>query len=155
MAGTPVLDDIELIIEDIGGSGGGKPPERRGDGDGGGDGGESGRERQPEPRRFRQRKYSVAIALGMLSILVIFMVLTTAFVVLRVENLHRWAGIHLPWILWVNTTILLASSATLEFARRKLRVESLRGFRQMWGLTTVPAAERRTRPRSARRQRRR
>jgi cytochrome c oxidase subunit 3 len=79
----------------------------------------------------------VAIALGMLSILVIFMVLTTTFVVLRVENLHRWAGIHLPWILWVNTTILLASSATLEFARRKLRVESLRGFRQMWGLTTV------------------
>ncbi|HEY6127719.1 MAG TPA: cytochrome c oxidase subunit 3 [Candidatus Acidoferrum sp.] len=137
MAGTPVLDDIELIIEDIGGSGGGKPPERRDDGDGGGDGGNSGRERQPEPRRFRQRKYSVAIALGMLSILVIFMVLTTTFVVLRVENLHRWAGIHLPWILWVNTTILLASSATLEFARRKLRVESLRGFRQMWGLTTA------------------
>ena len=33
MPGTPVLDDIELIIEDIRGSGGGKPPSRDDDGE--------------------------------------------------------------------------------------------------------------------------
>jgi len=136
MPGTPVLDDIELIIEDIRGSGSGKPPSRDDDGDDNGDGGNSGGERRPEPRRSSAKKYSTAIALAMLSILMFFMVLTAAFVVLRVDNLHSWAGIRMPWILWVNTVVLLASSGTLEMARRKLQVDSLRGFKQMWALTT-------------------
>lgn len=136
MPGTPVLDDIELIIEDIRGSGGRKPPSRDDDGDDNGDGGNSGGERSPEPRRSSAKKYSTAIALAMLSILMFFMVLTAAFVVLRLDNLHSWAGIRMPWILWVNTVVLLASSGTLEMARRKLQVDSLRGFKQMWALTT-------------------
>src|SRR6266446_10588677 len=129
MPGTPVLDDIELIIEDIRGSGGGKPPSRDDDGDDNGDGGNSGGEGNPEPRGSSARKYSTAIALAMLSILMFFMVLTAAFVVLRINNLHTWLAIRLPWILWVNTAVLLASSATLELARRKLQVNSLRGFK--------------------------
>jgi cytochrome c oxidase subunit 3 len=56
---------------------------------------------------------------------------------LRINNLHTWSAIRLPWILWLNTAVLLASSATLELARRKLQVHSLRGFRQMWALTTI------------------
>jgi cytochrome c oxidase subunit 3 len=135
MPGTSVIDDIELIIEDIRG-GGGKPPSRRDDGDGGGDGGNTGGGK-PEPRRSSPKKYSTAIALAMLSILMFFMVLTAAFVVLRINNLHTWLAIRLPWILWVNTAVLLASSATLELARRKLQVNSLRDFKQMWALTTI------------------
>jgi cytochrome c oxidase subunit 3 len=136
MPGTSVIDDIELIIEDIRG-GGGKPPSRRDDGDGGDDGGNSGGDRKPEPGRSSPKKYSTAIALAMLSILMFFMVLTAAFVVLRINNLHTWSAIRLPWILWVNTAVLLLSSATLELARRKLQVNSLRGFKQMWALTTI------------------
>lgn len=138
MAGTPVLDDIELIIEDIRGTGGGKPPSRDGDDDGGDGGGEnSGGERNPQPRGSGPKKYSTAIALAMLSILMFFMVLASAFLVLRVENLRTWSGVRIPWILWANTVVLLASSATLELARRKLQVDSVRGFRQMWALTTL------------------
>jgi cytochrome c oxidase subunit 3 len=137
MAGTSVLDDIELIIEDISGSGGGKPPVRDDHGDDGGEGGSGGGERKREPRNSSAKKYSTAIALAMLSILMFFMVLTAAFVVLRVDNLHSWSGIRMPWILWVNTAILLTSSATLELARRKLQMESLRGFKQLWALTTA------------------
>src|SRR5882672_4582057 len=137
MPGTAVLDDIELIIEDIRGSGGGKPPSRDDDGDDNGDGGNSGGERGPEPRRSSARKYSTAIALAMLSILMFFMVLTAAFVVLRVHNLHAWSSIHLPWVVWLNSALLVASSASLEIARRKLLVGSLRGFRMMWALTTA------------------
>src|SRR5882724_2323809 len=135
MPGTSVIDDIELIIEDIRG-GGGKPPSRRDDGDGGGDGGNTGGGK-PEPRRSSPKKYSTAIALAMLSILMFFMVLTAAFVVLRINNLHTWLAIRLPWILWVNTAVLLASSATLELSRRRLQVNSVRGFKQMWALTTI------------------
>jgi cytochrome c oxidase subunit 3 len=136
MPGTSVIDDIELVIEDIRG-GGGKPPSRRGDGDGGDDGGNTGGDRRPEPRRSSAKQYSTAIALAMLSILMFFMVLTAAFVVLRIKNLHTWSAIRLPWILWLNTAVLLASSATLELARRKLQVDRLRGFRKMWALTTL------------------
>src|SRR5260221_1785025 len=75
MPGSTVLDDIELIIEDIRGTGGGKPPSRDGDDDGGEGGGNSGGERNPEPRRSGPKKYSAAIALAMLSNLMFFMVL--------------------------------------------------------------------------------
>jgi cytochrome c oxidase subunit 3 len=137
MPGTSVIDDIELIIEDIRGSGGGKPPSRRDDGDDGNDGGNTGGQPRPEPRPSSPKKYSTAIALAMLSILMFFMVLTAAFVVLRFNNLHTWSAIRLPSILWVNTAALLASSATLELARRKLQVDSLRRFKQLWALTTI------------------
>jgi cytochrome c oxidase subunit 3 len=136
MPGTPVLDDIELIVEDISG-GGGKPPSRDDDGDDGGDGGNSGGEHNPGPRGSSTKKYSTGIALAMLSILMFFMVLTAAFVVLRVNNLHSWTGIRIPRILWLNTALLLASSGTLEMARRKLQVDSLRGFKQLWTLTLI------------------
>ena len=136
MPPTSVIDDIELIIEDISGGGGGKPPSRDDDGDDGGDGGNTGGEPRPD-RRSSPKKYSTAILLAMLSILMFFMVLTAAFVVLRFNNLHTWSAIRLPWILWVNTAVLLASSATLELARRRLQVDRLSGFKQMWALTTI------------------
>ena len=140
MAGTPVLDDIELIIEDISGSGGGKPPSRGDDGGDGGDGGGSESDRRPPQRDSSPKRYSTAIVLAMLSILMFFMVLTAAFVVLRIQNLQAWSGIHIPWILWVNTAVLLSSSATLEVARRKLQVDCLNGFKRMWALTTTLGA---------------
>src|SRR5215471_7635250 len=121
MPGSSVLEEIELIIEDISGGGSGKPPER--DDDGGDD--QHGGGSRPEPRRSNPRKYSTAIALGMLSILMFFMVLSAAFVVLRVENLRTWSGLHLPWILWLNTVVLVVSSLTLEMARRKLQHDSV------------------------------
>src|SRR5260370_9395782 len=136
MPRTSVIDDIELIIEDIRG-GGGKPPSRRDDGDGGDGSGKTGGDRKPEPGRSSPKKYSTAILLAMLSILMFFMVLTAAFVGLGIHNLHTWSAVRLPWILWINTVVLLASSATLELARRKLQLDRLRGFRQMWALTTI------------------
>jgi cytochrome c oxidase subunit 3 len=136
MAGKSVLDDIELIIEDVHGGGGGKPPERGGDGDDGGDdGGE--RERWRKSGDSSQKKRSTAIALALVSILVLFLTLTAAFVFLRLYSLKSWSSLRMPWILWVNTAVLMASSGTLEAARRKLRVDNLPGFRWMWALTTI------------------
>lgn len=136
MAGNSVLDDIELIIEDVHGGGTGKPPERGGDGDDGGDdGGE--RERWRKPGDSSQKKRSTAIGLAMASILMLFLTLTAAFIFLRLYSLRNWSSLHLPWILWVNTAILLASSGTLELARKKLRTSHLREFRLIWALTTV------------------
>ena len=131
----PVLDDIELIIEDVHRGNGGKPPSRDGDDGGGDDGGADGN--APEPSRSRAKQYSTAVKLAIASITVFFMVPTAAFLALRVKELNGWAAIHLPGILWANTCVLLASSATLEVARRRLKVGDSKGFERLWAVTTV------------------
>ena len=138
MPGPSVLDDIELLIENISGGGSGKPPSR--EGDGGDDNENRGGGGRPESSGSSARKYSTAMALAMVSILMFFMVVTAACVVLRVNNLHRWSGVRIPWILWINTLVLMASSATLELAKRSLQMDSLGGFRKLWALTTALGA---------------
>jgi cytochrome c oxidase subunit III len=129
MPGTTVTQDTELIVIDIGGGGGGKVPPAGGDG--GGDGDKGGRPRKPP-----QRRYSTAITLGMISILVFFLGLCSAFIVLKHVS-ETWVPLHLPKILWLNTAILLLSSYTLEKARRRLSAIDLAGFRKLWRVTTI------------------
>ncbi len=132
MLGTTATPDIEIIVEDIGGGGGGLPPPFGGgdDGDGGGD--DSNRRRwSASPKR-----YSTAIAIGIVAILMFFMALASAFIVLR-RGSGVWVTVHLPSILWANTGILLASSFTLEVARRRLAFADLLGFQRFWFVTTV------------------
>ncbi|MGA2421584.1 MAG: heme-copper oxidase subunit III [Candidatus Acidiferrum sp.] len=132
MPGTTIDHEIELIIEDVGGGGGGnKPPASGGGGDD--NGGKKRRPAQPSPRR-----YYTGITLAILSILMFFMALASAFIVRRGSN--DWIPVHIPAILWLNTVVLLASSATLEFSRRRLAVNDIRGFRALWAGTTALGA---------------
>jgi len=128
MPGTTAAQDIELIIENVGGGGGGTPPAG---GDDGGDGGKRRRRWSPSPKR-----YSTGIAIALVSILMFFMALTSAFIVLR-RGSNLWVAIHLPRVLWVNTFVLLGSSYTLEVARRRLSLADLSGFRRFWSVTTA------------------
>jgi cytochrome c oxidase subunit 3 len=130
MPGTTELPEIELIIEDIGNGGGGKPPTDGGDDDGGGDDDKRRRKDSPSPKR-----YSTAITIALVSILMFFMALASAFIVLR-RGSDAWVTVRLPSILWVNTLILVASSFTLEAARRRLSDSNATGFRKLWLLTT-------------------
>jgi len=132
MPGTTATPEIEIVIEDIGG--GTPPPPPPGGGDDGGDDGDSGEGRgkwSPPPKR-----YSTAIAIGLVSILMFFMALASAFIVLRAGS-DKWIVVHLPRILWVNTCVLLASSFTLESARRRLSLADPAGFRRLWLVTTI------------------
>jgi cytochrome c oxidase subunit III len=129
MPGTTEVPEIELIIEDIGGGGGGKPPAGGDDGDGDGDDKSRGKG-APSSKR-----YSTAITIALVSILMFFMALASAFIVLR-RGSDAWVTVHSPPILWVNTLILLASSFTLEAARRRLSDSNAAGFRKFWLLTT-------------------
>lgn len=131
MPGTTATPDIELIIEDSRGGGGrGRPPDG-GDGGGDGDHGERWRKGRPSPKRF-----STAIAIGMISILMFFMALASAFLVLH-HTSGVWVAVHLPGILWFNTVVLLGSSFTLERARLRLSLGNVSGFRKLWLVTTV------------------
>jgi len=130
MPGTIAPPEIELIIDDSRGGGGGKPPDG-GDDDGGGDRGRHRPNGPPSPRRF-----STAIAIAMVSILMFFMALASAFLVLH-HGSKVWVAVRLPWILWVNTAVLLGSSFTLERARLRLSLGDVLGFRRLWFVTTV------------------
>ncbi len=128
MPGTTAVPDIELIIEDGGGGGGPTPPP------GGGDDGGDGKRRRPGGRPSPNRYYT-GITLGIVSILMFFMALASAFLVRRGTS-GDWIPVHLPAVLWINTLALIASSFTLERARRSLSRLDVSGFRKLWAVTT-------------------
>lgn len=131
MAGTASTPDIELIIEDSKGGGGGGQPPAGGDG---GDDGDRGKRRGKGPPG--SRRFSTAIAIAMISILMFFMALASAFLVLH-HTSTVWVTVHLPRILWANTAVLLGSSFTLERARLRLSLGNVPGFRKLWLVTTA------------------
>jgi cytochrome c oxidase subunit 3 len=121
--------DTEFIAINSGGGGGGPEPPHPGGGGGNGDKG-------GQPRKPPQARYSTAIILGMISILMFFLVPCTAFIVLE-HTSKSWVPLHLPKILWLNTAILLVSSYTLEKARKRLLAADLPGFRKLWRVTII------------------
>src|SRR5215470_6167854 len=123
MPAAPVTEEIEIILDDIGGSGGKEPPTS----DDGGDG-DDGKRRRPWPSA---RRYYTAIALGIVSILMFFMALAIAYLVRRASG-SSWVPLHLPPVLWANTAVLLASSWTMQSARRHLDRSNLARFRNLW-----------------------
>jgi cytochrome c oxidase subunit 3 len=133
MPGTTAVPEIEIIVKDTGGGGGGPipPPDGGDDDDGGGDDRNRRRRWSPSPKR-----YSTAITIGIVSILMFFMALASAFIVLR-RGSDLWVTVHLPRILWANTCVLLASSFTLESARQRLYLADASGFRKFWLTTTA------------------
>lgn len=134
MPGTTAFPDIELVVEDVGGGGGGPTPPPGG----GGDGDDGNKRRRPGGPPSPNRYYT-GIALGIVSILMFFMALASAFLVRRGTS-GDWIPVHLPTVLWLNTLALIASSVTLERARRSLSRLDLSGFRNLWMVTTVLGA---------------
>src|SRR5271166_771136 len=108
MPGSITTPEIELVIEKktTDGGGGNLPPV---DHPGGGDDGKRPPKRRPSPKR-----YYTGMVLGIVSILMFFMALASAFLVRRGSG--DWIPVHIPTLLWINTAVLLASSATLEGA---------------------------------------
>ena len=129
MPGTTAGPDIEIVTEKLNGNSGagGAPPAG---GNGGGDGGKPNRKGQSSPSR-----YYTGIAIGIVSILMFFMALASAFLVRK--GTGEWVAVHIPPLLWVNTAVLLASSATLEMARKRLAHSDVDGFRKLWRVTTI------------------
>jgi cytochrome c oxidase subunit III len=129
MPGSTATHEIELIIEKkpSDGGGGNLPPTGN---DGGGDDGKRPRQWKPSPKR-----YYTGMALGIVSILMFFMALASAFLVRRGSG--DWIPVHIPTLMWINTVVLLASSATLEMARQRLAQGRLSTYRNLWLGTTI------------------
>ena len=128
MPGTTIGPDIELATDKVNGGGGGTAPPAGGDG--GGDDGRRDGKGQPSPLR-----YYTGMAIGIVAILMFFMALASAFLIRK--GTGGWVPVRIPKLLWLNTAVLLASSATLELARKRLASSDVHGFRMLWRVTTA------------------
>jgi len=86
-----------------------------------------------------QRVYPTGMFLALGAILMFFMALISAWVVRKgLSTPSLEAPIGLPWrLLTFDTIILLASSVTLEAARRSQKTSDLAGFRKWWYIATA------------------
>ena len=113
-----------------------EPPEEKGGKGGdfdqgfGGNGGNGSESSASLP----DRRYYTGMMLGLGAILMLFAAFTSALVV-RKGLSDDWQATALPGILWPNTLLLLASSFTLEKARRCYEIQAR--FQRWWWVTTA------------------
>src|SRR5579862_9031464 len=122
-----ILDELERI--DAGRGAGGDPPPA------GGDDGNSG----GHFHRVPERAYFTVVQLSLAGIVMFFMALTSSFLVRKGLG-GDWVSFGLPRVLWFNSLVLLASSVTIEVARRHRREGAVAEFRRWWAFTTALGA---------------
>jgi cytochrome c oxidase subunit 3 len=121
---TPTRPEEAAGIHDTGQGGGGFPP-----GDFGGGGGWA-------EYRVPEGTYRLGMWFALAGIVMLFAAFTSALVV-RKGMSFDWVAVSLPRILWLNTFVLLASSATLELSRRSLRAGAANEFSRWLSATVV------------------
>jgi cytochrome c oxidase subunit III len=128
MPSTIATEEIELIHSGKGPGGG----NFSGDGGNGGDGGDpSGATSVP------QRAYVTGMFIALAGILMFFMAFVSAYIVRKGMPANGWIPLQVPRLLWVNTSILLASSFTLARAHSRFSAKDEEGFRHWWATTTI------------------
>jgi len=136
--GITVTTDVD-VKPGIGSGGGGLGP---GDGDPfKPDGSEDWPPGWSHEDEIRPNKYRIGMWVGLASILMLFMALTSAYIIRQVpawnNGVHDWVPIQMPPVLWFNTGVLLISSVSIELARRLLKRGEYSGFKRWIGLTSV------------------
>lgn len=76
----------------------------------------------------------VGVAASLAAVAMLFVAFTTAYLARRQEP--GWGTVAMPPVLWLTTAILLASSGTLEWARRRIAAGDIRGLQRGLAATT-------------------
>jgi cytochrome c oxidase subunit 3 len=116
------------LTTDIAG-GHGAPPSTPGFGGGGDSGG----------RGASRRASFTGLLVLLAASIMLFAAFTSAFFVRRGLS-NDWVSTPMPRILWLNTSVLLVSSAVIELARRVLRSGHRIAFNRLWTAGTVLGA---------------
>jgi len=102
----------------------------------GGNGGGHGGPQEPDPRALAVQRYKLGTWVGMAGIVMVFAAFTSALVV-RQGISNDWRAFALPSILWLSTAVLLASSFSLEKAKRMMHRGLENGLRRWVSMTAV------------------
>jgi cytochrome c oxidase subunit III len=90
-----------------------------------------------DPAAPPQRTYVTGMTVALGGTLMFFMALVSAYIVRKGFPNSDWRSLNVPRILWLNTLILVVSSAALERSRRRLADGDEAGFRHWWGVTAI------------------
>ena len=88
--------------------------------------------RDPESHANR---YRIGMWVGLASVTMMFTSLSSAYIV-RSSTANDWTALPMPKVLIASTILILASSITLELARRKLKASLTKAYTQ-WVVITV------------------
>jgi cytochrome c oxidase subunit 3 len=137
--GTTITTDVNV-----------KPSGAGTDGRGSGDPGGPFNPGSPEPNNWppgftredaiEPDKYRIGMWVGLASILMLFVALTSAYILRQTRGLsevHDWTPLEMPTALWFNTFVLLISSVSIELARRALKRNDYKRFRAWISSTTL------------------
>ena len=97
-----------------------------------GNGSRGGSFRDPESHANR---YRIGMWVALASVTMMFTSLSSAYIV-RSSSANDWVSLPMPKILIASTVLILASSVTLELARRKLKASAIGAYTQ-WVVITV------------------
>jgi cytochrome c oxidase subunit 3 len=128
----PIISGHEIETPPkLGGGGPGKISRRRGYG---GDDGDHGGPDEFSSSQSRLRRYRVGVALFSICVMLLFLGIGSAYIVTQGmgpynpelgAHIRIWRPLTLPYRqLWINSLLLIASSVTLEFARRSMLQKS-------------------------------
>jgi cytochrome c oxidase subunit 3 len=121
----PTKPEEAARIDDTGQRGGGFRPSDFGSGGGWGE------------YRVPERTYRLGMCFALTGIVMLFAAFTSALVV-RKGMSFDWVSFSVPRVLWLNTVVLMASSATLELSRRSLSAGSANEFmRWLWATVVL------------------
>lgn len=92
---------------------------------------------EPFPRYdTAANRYRIGMWVGLASILMLFTALTSAYIV-RAASSNDWKPLPMPRILLLSTALIIISSGTLEFAKRKLKAAVESSYKSWLLLTTA------------------
>jgi cytochrome c oxidase subunit 3 len=86
--------------------------------------------------RRQGSRYRIGMWVGMAAILMMFSALSSAYIV-RAASSNDWRPLAIPPTLWVSTVLILGSSVSLEFARRKLKSEAAKSTKLWFWISAV------------------
>ena len=84
----------------------------------------------------RAQRYRIGTWVALASIAMLFTALSSAYIV-RASAANDWYRLAMPRVLLASTAIILASSATFEIARRKLKASIVSGYAGWLLITAV------------------
>jgi cytochrome c oxidase subunit III len=125
----PEIDRRHSVHESDNGSGRRPPTDKRTGGNGEGD--SDNWNDRPQGRRGPRERLSqvrMGVLFGLFAILMFFIAIVSAFFVTRASGhfdahsryVNEWLPTAIPRILWINTVVLILSSACAEMARRSM-----------------------------------
>lgn len=81
-------------------------------------------------------RYRIGMWMAMAAILMMFTALTSAYIV-RASSSNDWQPLTMPRVLLLSTALILASSGTMEAARRKLKGGANSGYKTWLAVTVI------------------